>query len=144
KVALNIPDDILKSTVNERYLYVNKKAIANFTPYIRVIWTRRPSPLIAAQPFPHLYKIAVTESLLKLPIKEQLRQVCNLYKQHQLQHYACKFNLTNSKDSYLELVSIIESKIKNDIDIGWSIGNGFIYHKTVNESYEFNRLCKEV
>lgn len=125
-------------------LTLKKEQITNFTPYIRVKWTRNPSLLMTAQPFEHLYKIPITESLLKQAIDKQLKNVCHLYKQHQLHYYAEKFNLENSMDNYDELVRIIESKLKDGIDISWSIGNGFTYHKSFYERYAFNRLCKQI
>jgi hypothetical protein len=130
--------------VNMNELTLKKEQITNFTPYIRVKWTRNPSLLMTAQPFEHLYKIPITESLLKQAIDKQLKNVCHLYKQHQLHYYAEKFNLENSMDNYDELVRIIESKLKDSIDIGWAIGNGFTYHKSFYERYAFNRLCKQI
>lgn len=125
-------------------LKLKKEQINNFTPYIRVKWTRNSSLLMTAQPFGHLYKIPVTENILKPAIHKQMKNVCDLYKQHQLHYHAEQFNLENSMDNYDELVRIIESKLKDGIDVGWAIGNGFTYHKSFDERYAFNRLCKQI
>jgi len=141
---LGISIESMDEVVKKQMAIVNKHYIKNFTPHIRVKWTRCPSLLMTAQGAQHLYEIDISDALLKLPIDKQLEEVCHLYKRHQLDCYAETFNLKSSMENYAELVSIIESKLKEGIDIGWSIGNGFTYYKAFNESYQFNRSCKKI
>lgn len=119
---LDIPIESMDKIINKQMDIINKDKIKNFTPHIRVKWTRYPLLLMMAeQCLDHLYEIEVPESLLNLPIEQQLEEVCHLYKLHQLDFYAEKFNFKN----YTELVSIIDSISKKGLDIVWSVSDGF-------------------
>ena len=138
---LNISIESMDKIINKQMDIINKDKIKNFTPHIRVKWTRYPHLLMMTEQCAnHLYEIEVPESLLKLPIEQQLEEACHLYKLHQLDFYAEKFNFKN----YTELVSIIDSLLKEGLDIVWSVSDGFTYHKAFNECYQFNRLCKQI
>ena len=87
-----------------------------------------------------IYGIEVPKSLFNLPIKQQLQEVFHLYKQHQLDFYADKFDFKN----YTELLSITDSILKQDLYKVWPVNNGFTYHKAFDESYQFNRLGEQI
>ncbi|MGB5446611.1 MAG: hypothetical protein WBM99_14035 [Psychromonas sp.] len=139
---LDISIESMDGIINKHRDLIIKEKIKNFTPRIWIKW-KKEDPLqlmMDDRGLNDIYEIKVPESLLNLPIKQQLQEVFHLYKQHQLDFYADKFDFKN----YTELLSITDPILKEGLYNVWSVNDGFIYHKAFNESYEFNRLGEQI
>ena len=139
---LDIPIESMDEIINKQMDLIMKDKIKNFTPRIWIKW-KKEDPLLLmmdGRDLNDIYEIEVPESLLNLPIKQQFKEVFHLYKQHQLDFYADKFDFKN----YAELVSITDSIFKKGLYKVWPVNDGFTYHKAFNESYQFDRLGEQI
>jgi hypothetical protein len=138
---LDISIESMDKIINKHLDLITKNKIKNFTPRIWIKWKKYPLLLMMDdRDLNHIYEIEVPDRLFNLPIKQQLEEVFHLYKQHQLDFYADKFNFKN----YTELVSITDSILKKGLYKVWPVNDGFTYHKAFNESYQFNRLGEQI
>jgi len=139
---LDISIESMDEIINKQMDLILKDKIKNFIPRIWIKWNKE-YPLLLMMDERNLndiYGIEVPKSLFNLPIKQQLQEVFHLYKQHQLDFYADKFDFKN----YTELLSITDSILKQDLYKVWPVNNGFTYHKAFDESYQFNRLGEQI
>jgi len=139
---LDISIESMNEIINKQMDLILKGKIKNFIPRIWIKWNKE-YPLLLMMDERNLndiYGIEVPKSLFNLPIKQQLQEVFHLYKQHQLDFYADKFDFKN----YTELLSITDSILKQDLYKVWPVNNGFTYHKAFDESYQFNRLGEQI
>lgn len=109
--ALNIEDNRLLVAASELDERLTAAKRSAFSPVIQVIPTRRPSPIFVAAMCPHLLNIEVSEHLSSLPTDNALSVVCDLYRKH--------------REKYE----------------GWPKGKGFVYHRSYDESFEFDAAC---
>ena len=82
-----------------------------FRSMIQVIPTVRPSPIFVVAMCPWLLNIKVPRDLDNMPLEIQLNSVCDLYRKH--------------REKYE----------------GWPKGKGFVFHRSYDESYEFDENC---
>ena len=139
---LDIPIESMDKIINKQMDIINKDNVKTFTPCIRIKWEKEYPLLLMMddRDLNDIYEITIPDSLLNLPFKQQLEEVFHLYKQHQLDFYADKFDFQN----YAELVSITDSILKKDLYKVYPVNDGFTYDKAFNESYEFNRLGEKI
>lgn len=109
--ALNIKDNRLLAASSELDEQLAAAKRAAFRPMIQVIPSRRPSPIFVAAMCPHLLNIEVPDHLSLLPTDEALSIVCDLYRKHRGKYE------------------------------GWPKGKGFVYHRSYDESFEFDAAC---
>ena len=139
---LDISIEFMDGIINRHMDLILKEKIKNFTPCIWINWNKE-YPLILMmdeRDLNDIYEIAIPESLLTLPIKQQWLEVFQLYKQHQLEFYSDKFDFNN----YTELLSLTDSILEEGSYKVWPVNYGFTYHKAFNESYEFNRSGEQI
>jgi len=139
---LDISVESIDEIINEQQALIHQDKINKFTPYIRIKW-KNDNPLLFMldeQGLPDIYQIAIPLSFLNLSFKQQVNEAFELYKQHQLDFYADKFDFKN----YTELLSITDSILKQGSDKAWPVNEGYIYHKGFDESFQFNRLGEQV
>ena len=110
--ALSIPDEKLQAAVSELQEQLMAAERAVFKPIIQVIPTRRPSPVFVAALVPKLLNIAVPEDLSSLSVEEEMSIVCDLYRKHREEYQ------------------------------GWAKGKGIVYHRSYDESFEFDQDCR--
>jgi len=138
---LDIPILLLDEVVNNQLSNMPKQAkVIAFIPYIQINWLKGPSLLMDVKQLQHLYRIEIPNNFSK----PTFEQVYDLYKQHQLKHFAEILNVPNTLEHYPQYLEAIETKIKDGIYISWALGNGFTYHKAFNKSYRFNRLGEQI
>jgi hypothetical protein len=138
---LDISIESIDKIINKQMDIIEQDKIKSFTPRIWIKWKKYPLLLMMDdRGLNDIYEIKIPESLLNLPIKQQLKEVFHLYKQHQLEFYADKFNFEN----YTELVCITDSILKKGLYKVWPVNDGFTYHKAFNESYQFSRLGEQI
>ena len=136
---LDISISLLDEAVNKQLSNMPKQAkVIAFIPYIQINWLKGPCYMDKA--FQHLYRIEIPTDFSN----PTFEQICDLYKQHQLKHFAEILNVPNTLEHYPQYLEAIETKIKDGIYISWALGNGFTYHKAFNKSYRFNRLGEQI
>lgn len=136
---LNIPINILDEVVNKQLSLMPKVVKAKkFTPYIQITWLKGPSLLMGESQLSHLYRIEIPKDLSK----PTFDQVCDLYKQHQLNKFAEILNVPDTLDCYPQYVEAVEKSIKDEIYVSYALGNGFTYHKSRKGNFSFNLHCE--
>jgi hypothetical protein len=113
--ALNLPDKRFWQAAAELNALLIAEERRDFKPRIQVIPTVTPRPVFVAAMCPYLLNIEVPEQLVSLPVGEALSIVCDLYRKH--------------RDNYPS---------------GWPRGKGFVYHRSYDESFEFDAECQLV
>lgn len=138
---LDISIESMDEIINKQMDLILKEKIKNFIPRIWIQWKKYPILLMMDERnLNDIYEIEVPKSFFNLPIQQQFQEVFHLYKQHQLDFYADKFDFKN----YTELLSITDSILKQDLYKVWPVNDGFTYHKAFDESYQFNRLGEQI
>ena len=136
---LNIPMNILDKVVNKQLSHMPKEAkVLDFVPYIQITWLKGPSLLMGESQLSHLYRIEIPKDLSK----PTFDQVCDLYKQHQLNKFAEILNVPKTLGHYPQFVEAIEKSIKDEVYVSYALGNGFTYHKSRKGNYSFNLHCE--
>ena len=106
--ALNIRDDRLRMAASDLDDQLTAAKRASFRPMIQVIPAKNPSPVFVVAMCPQLLDIKVPPHLSSLSLDEALLVVCELYRKHREEYE------------------------------GWPKGKGFIYHRSYDESFEFD------
>jgi hypothetical protein len=134
--ALGISINEFNSAVEEQKTRIIEAERREFKPYLKVVFSGKVThPFYAGQAFS---TIKLPNDLSEIDSKAQFQRVFELYKTHQL----TKFNDTEyvqNPNDYEAFILNLEAADAKQKDYFYGIGKGYIYAKSYDDRYHFNR-----
>jgi hypothetical protein len=134
--ALGISIDEFKSAVEEQKMRIIEAERGKFKPHLKVVFSGEVThPFYAGQAFS---TIKLPSDLSEIDSKAEFQRIFELYKTHQL----TKFNDTEyvqNPNDYEAFILNLEAADAKQKDYFYGIGKGYIYAKSYDDRYHFNR-----